>query len=276
MARTRNIKPGFFKSEELADCDPLARILFAGLWTQADRDGILEDRPRRIKSECLPYDECDIEEMLAQLAGKGFIVRYEVDGRKCISIPTFRAHQNPHRDEKPSALPKAPYLHGANTVQAPCEHGSSTALTRVPSTLNQSPETLNLKPAQVAGACAEEKAGTKNGDQSSVFDSINVATLKDPARTDAWWKMAAAEPRPVVSATEQDRLRVHGAAERSLDRKQKVINAKAFFIDIVTRPRWDWITQEQEGRAYERIKELDRLARGDPKYERIGEPITTD
>ena len=48
MARARNIKPGFFANENLAECDPLARLLFAGLWCLADREGRLEDRPKRI------------------------------------------------------------------------------------------------------------------------------------------------------------------------------------------------------------------------------------
>jgi len=48
MARSRNIKPGFFRNEMLAECSPLARLLFAGLWCLADRFGRLEDRPKRI------------------------------------------------------------------------------------------------------------------------------------------------------------------------------------------------------------------------------------
>jgi hypothetical protein len=55
VARSRNIKPGFFLNDELAECEPLARILFAGLWCIADREGRLEDRPKRIKAEVLPY-----------------------------------------------------------------------------------------------------------------------------------------------------------------------------------------------------------------------------
>ena len=51
MARARNIKPGFFLNEELGVLPPLVRILFAGLWCIADRDGRLEDRPKRIKME---------------------------------------------------------------------------------------------------------------------------------------------------------------------------------------------------------------------------------
>ena len=36
MARTRSIKPSFFKNEYLAECEPMARLLFVGLWTLAD------------------------------------------------------------------------------------------------------------------------------------------------------------------------------------------------------------------------------------------------
>lgn len=60
MARTRSIKPSFFSNDILAECEPMARLLFAGLWTLADRDGRLEYRPRRIKGALFPYDNCDI------------------------------------------------------------------------------------------------------------------------------------------------------------------------------------------------------------------------
>ena len=112
MARSRNIKPGFFKNENLADLDPLARLLFAGLWTLADRDGRLENRPKRIKVEILPYDECSIEELLAELEGgrEQFIFCYEVDGEQYIQINNFLKHQNPHHKEQESTIP-APGKH---------------------------------------------------------------------------------------------------------------------------------------------------------------------
>ena len=77
MARARNIKPGFFANDTLAECSPLARLLFAGLWTIADRAGRLEDRPKRIKAALLPYDECDINDLLDQLVDRGFIARID-------------------------------------------------------------------------------------------------------------------------------------------------------------------------------------------------------
>ena len=110
MSRARNIKPGFFKNEYLAECDPLARLLFAGLWCEADRAGRLEDRPKKIKAECLPYDECDIDSLLNQLVEKSFILRYEAEGKRYIQILMFAKHQNPHKNEAASSIP-APEEH---------------------------------------------------------------------------------------------------------------------------------------------------------------------
>lgn len=103
--RARNIKPGFFKNEKLAECHPLARILFSGLWCCADREGRLEDRPKRIKAEVIPYDNCDCEKLLAELEKNEFIQRYEVDKNKYIQIINFKKHQNPHCRESDSTIP---------------------------------------------------------------------------------------------------------------------------------------------------------------------------
>jgi len=121
VSRARNIKPGFFKNDVLAECDALARILFAGLWCEADRAGRLEDRPKKIKAECLPY-----EILLGQLVSKGFILRYEIGGRRYIQIIAFTKHQNPHKNEAISSIP-APELYGASTVQVPSPDGSTPA-----------------------------------------------------------------------------------------------------------------------------------------------------
>ena len=106
MARARNIKPGFFTNDRLAEIEPLGRILFAGLWCIADREGRLEDRPKKIKVAALPYDDCDIDLLLQDLHEAGFIVRYEIDGEKYIQIVNFSKHQNPHPKETASLIPE--------------------------------------------------------------------------------------------------------------------------------------------------------------------------
>ena len=108
MARTRDVKPGFFINEDLAEVDPLGRLLFIGMWTIADREGRLEDRPRRIKAELLPYDNCDGEQLITDLHAKGFLIRYSVDGINYIQIVNFSKHQNLHPKENESLIPAPP------------------------------------------------------------------------------------------------------------------------------------------------------------------------
>lgn len=127
MARSRNIKPSLFKNEVLGEFDPLLTILFIGLWCLADRDGILEDRPKRIKAEIFPYREIsDINRYLTDLERLGFIRRYSAVGEEFIYINNFSKHQSPHKTEKPSAYPK-PLLNSNSchlTDKTPLNNGS--------------------------------------------------------------------------------------------------------------------------------------------------------
>lgn len=100
MARARNIKPSFFTHDELADNDPLGRLLFIGLWTIADYKGELEWRPKRVKAQVMPYDDCDIEALAINLEKTGFIRFYAVSGSDYVHIVNFNKHQNPHKNEK--------------------------------------------------------------------------------------------------------------------------------------------------------------------------------
>jgi hypothetical protein len=119
--RARNLKPGFFKNEELADLPFETRLLFQGLWCLADRAGRLEDRPKRIRAEVFPYDAVDVDALLEQLAKTELIVRYSVNGGCYIAIPTFPKHQTPHVKERESTIP-APDLSDTNTGPAQDKH----------------------------------------------------------------------------------------------------------------------------------------------------------
>jgi DNA-binding MarR family transcriptional regulator len=105
MARARNIKPGIMANEHLAELSPLERLLFIYLWMLADREGRLEDRPKRIKAEALPYEVADVDAMLSRLGEKGFLTRYEVEGERYIQIASFTKHQRPHHNEAASEIP---------------------------------------------------------------------------------------------------------------------------------------------------------------------------
>ena len=141
MARARNLKPGFFRDAALVELPVETRLLFPGLWTLADRQGKLEDKPKQIKMEIYPADSFDVESMLEQLSVANLIIRYSIDGKRFIKIRNFKKHQNPHRDERESEIPE-PCESIESTVQAPCEHGGNRA-----STSNLTPDSLNLTPS---------------------------------------------------------------------------------------------------------------------------------
>ncbi len=103
--RARNIKPGFFRNEDLVEISPSGRLLFIGLWCMADRKGLLEDRPKKIKLELMPYDDINCDTLLQELNNHKLILRYNVNGNKYIAIPNFTKHQRPHPNEKLSELP---------------------------------------------------------------------------------------------------------------------------------------------------------------------------
>lgn len=150
MARSRNIKPGFFRNELLAECPPLVRLLFAGLWCLADRAGRLEDRPKRIRAEVLPYDDGSVDEMLNELNRSGFILRYQVGGLRFIQVQNFAKHQNPHHREAESTIP-APAEDSARTVEGKDEPEASLGLSSdKPRTSPEQavliPDSLNLIP----------------------------------------------------------------------------------------------------------------------------------
>ena len=113
MPRARLLKPGFFKNELLAELSAYHRLCFAGLWTLADREGRLEDRPERIKAELFPYEKAvtvkAVDTMLHDLQSTGFILRYGVPpnangAQGYIAVLTFLEHQTPHHREPPSRI----------------------------------------------------------------------------------------------------------------------------------------------------------------------------
>jgi uncharacterized protein YlbG (UPF0298 family) len=100
MARARNIKPAFFLNTDLSEIPALGRLAFIGLWTLADYKGCIECNFKKIKAQVLPYDECNLEDLLNALEQFRFIRYYFVQGKRYIKIENFERHQNPHKNER--------------------------------------------------------------------------------------------------------------------------------------------------------------------------------
>ena len=114
MARSRLLKPDFFDDEKMADLPFGARLLFEALWTLADREGRLEDRPEKIAAFAFPYDKPiqkrarrESPDYLDALVAAGCVVRYEVNGQRLLWLPNWDKHQKIHEREAQSVLPPA-------------------------------------------------------------------------------------------------------------------------------------------------------------------------
>jgi hypothetical protein len=109
MSRIRTIKPEFFKHEGLFDLEQETRlpirVAYAGVWTCCDREGRFHWRPRQLKTDILPYDACDFARLLEVLRGRGYAVKYQIDGEFYGFIPSWKQHQWITGREPDSGIP---------------------------------------------------------------------------------------------------------------------------------------------------------------------------
>ena len=173
--RARSIKPGICDNEVLGTADPFYTLLFERLWMIADREGRLEDRPLRIKAQAFPYrDGLDVEPMLAWLANEGFIVRYEIDGKRYIQVLEFKKHQKPHANEQDSVIP--PPRKEQSTTKAVPEHNQGSAMDALnPSSLN--PDSGPPDSGSLASAAPPAPAGkqpTPEGEMATALRDLGV------------------------------------------------------------------------------------------------------
>jgi len=141
--RARNIKPGFFKNEELSECSFPARLLFPGLWMLADREGRLEYRPKRIKAEVFPFDDLDVAALISELQKHGLVKVYSVGSVTYLWIIKFTEHQRPHQNETQSIIPNYSDTDEVlvTKVESTCDQGSKDFALN-PSSLSPSSQSL--------------------------------------------------------------------------------------------------------------------------------------
>jgi hypothetical protein len=112
----------------LSGLSPYARLLIiAFLPMLADREGRLEDRPKKIWAESFPYEpHVDIDQLLTELFDYGYINRYRVETKNYIQINDFESTQKPHGTEKDSLIPDP---EGILTIHVRSPNGYATGKT---------------------------------------------------------------------------------------------------------------------------------------------------
>lgn len=119
MARIRTIKPDFFTSDDICALSPRARLLYIGLWCEADREGRLAWAPKTFKRRYLPDDDCDIDQLCHELLARDLVRLYRED---LAFIPTFLEHQHINNREADSSFP-APDVDAPSTRPARVKDG---------------------------------------------------------------------------------------------------------------------------------------------------------
>ena len=107
MSRIRSLHPSQWTEEDFVQCSPMARLLLLGLRNEADDHGVFEWRPLSLKLRVLPADNVEIDELLAELVGRGQIVRFEADGHSygvCMAWGQTSRHPSYRYPEPPAGL----------------------------------------------------------------------------------------------------------------------------------------------------------------------------
>ena len=105
--RIRTIKPEFWRSEDIAALSVEDRLLFIGLWSYVDDNGVGRDEPQLIQCDLYPLDTFTEASLrthggLMRLSQQGLITRYEgPDGRKYLQVNSWDKHQKINRPSKP-------------------------------------------------------------------------------------------------------------------------------------------------------------------------------
>jgi hypothetical protein len=105
MARIRSVHPSLFTDERWVSCSPTARLLYIGLLTEADDQGLFEWKPVQIKIRLMPVDNADITELLDELAGADLIARVESAGKQLGAVRKFLRFQRPKKPNRQFVLP---------------------------------------------------------------------------------------------------------------------------------------------------------------------------
>ena len=105
--RIRTIKPEFWRSEDIAALSVEDRLLFIGLWSYVEDNGVGRDEPQLIQCDLYPLDtftEASVRTHggLMRLSQQGLITRFEgPDGRRYLQINSWDKHQKINRPSKP-------------------------------------------------------------------------------------------------------------------------------------------------------------------------------
>lgn len=101
--RIRSIKPEFWRSDDIASLPWDTRLLFIGMWSYVDDNGVGRDDERIITADLFALDDVlsessvRVHDGLKRLQTAGLITRYTVSGKAFLHIANWAKHQKINR-----------------------------------------------------------------------------------------------------------------------------------------------------------------------------------
>jgi hypothetical protein len=189
--RIRSIKPEFWTSEDVAVLDWPTRLLFIGLWSYVDDNGVGRDNPKLIKADLFPLED-DPRETLATvsrglqaLCGGGQIDRYIVDGKPYLYVNAWESHQRIDRPNKARyPLPTCGNAHPRDTLASVSRHPREDSATGTGEQGNRGTGEQGIPPKAGGGEVAAELALLDEAPtaQTLVGEWIEHCTDRPPGR----------------------------------------------------------------------------------------------
>lgn len=179
--RIRSIKPEFWRSDDIASLELPDRLLFIGLWSYVDDNGVGRDQAALIVADLFAHDmERDPSETvarvsrgLASLSEGGLIHRYTHQKKRLLEIVAWSQHQ---RIDKP-AKPRFP---------------RSSADSRDPREGSQNPSE-----ASTPGSVDQGSGNRGTGEQGAVDQVTDSIDSGNPRAV-----MYGVDPQPVIEKVE--------------------------------------------------------------------------
>ncbi len=235
--RIRTIKPEFWRSEDIAALSIEDRLLFIGLWSYVEDNGVGRDEPQLIQCDLYPLDtftEASVRTHggLMRLSQQGLITRYEgPDGRRYLQINSWDKHQKINRPSKPrfpqynaenctltegSVSPHCILTEGSLPEQGTGnrEQGTGKHTLLGPSHETEPAESASAELVTVAADAAPATANTKPASKPSKTSKARGTRLPDgwqPDQALADWTRANAPA--AANALEVERFRDYWTAQ---------------------------------------------------------------
>ncbi len=182
--RIRNIKPEFWRSDDISALPKVTRLTFIGLWSYVDDNGVGLDKSVNIAADLYANELAEdpsatlmqVSDDLKMLHQGGQILRYEANNKKLLYIVSWKLHQYIPKPSKGHMYP----LPTAETVGTPDSHMQVTCDSHASVQVGTGGQGVRVTGGQ--GECDRGTGGAGGRSELALIDAPATVPAKTPRR----------------------------------------------------------------------------------------------